>query len=455
VASPFYPYQARAIEAGATLLAAPPGSGKTAVAIELARRIGAELILVVGPAISSGVWLAEVPKWWPGARTVLLRTLVAGGVRWLREDLPDEPGPLFVITSYDYLVVNREARALLGAADGFDLAILDESHAKKSPAAKRTRLLFGPRCAGDGLLSRAERTILLSGTPCPNGLPSELWPALRATAPGLIDHLPYEAFVGRYCLTRPRRMAGGRTVEQIVGANPRTAPALAERLRGWWHRPPAAEIERDLPPLRLEVRPLPLESVDQTALDELEDSPEAAQLRAAVATGDLRHIEGNVARLRRLLARLKVQGAAAWIEEALSAGEPKVLAWAWHTEPLHQLAARLRRHQPLLIEGATPAADRAAAVARFQTDPRCRVFLGQIQAAGQAITLTAGRRAVFLEQAFIPGLNHQALKRCHRIGQHHPVLGEVLIVPDSIDEAVNALLVRKTRDIALLEERAA
>jgi hypothetical protein len=43
----------------------------------------------------------------------------------------------------------------------------------------------------------------------------------------------------------------------------------------------------------------------------------------------------------------------------------------------------------------------------------------------------------------------------HRIGQHHPCLAEVLVVPGSIDEAVNGLLVRKQQDILLLEGRAA
>jgi SWI/SNF-related matrix-associated actin-dependent regulator of chromatin subfamily A-like protein 1 len=374
-----YGYQDDAVDAaetGVVLIAMPPGSGKSMVAVRFGKRIGATLILVVGPAISTSVWqAAEVPKWWPEARAVLLRDLVAGRTKLLDE-------PTFIITSYDYIVANADARHLLRERS-FDLAIVDESHALKNASSKRARLLLGPRCGGDGLLSRAARVILLSGTACPNGLPSELWSSLHATAPDLINHLSYDAFVGRYCLTRPRRIAGGRTIEQIIGANPRTAPALAERLRTWWYRPPLAEIEKDLPELRVVLRHLPLESVDQTALGEIEESPEADQLRAAVASGDLRHIEGNVARLRRLLATLKVQGAAAWIEEALSAGEPKVLAWAWHTAAISSLAQRLRRQRPVVITGAAPTADRAKAVASFQNDPRCRLFIGQIQAAGQ------------------------------------------------------------------------
>jgi SNF2 family DNA or RNA helicase len=94
--------------------------------------------------------------------------------------------------------------------------------------------------------------------------------------------------------------------------------------------------------------------------------------------------------------------------------------------------------------------ERDAAVAAFQNDPTHRVFIGQIVAAGQAITLTAARRAVFLEMAWTPSANFQALKRCHRIGQRWPVLGEALCAP-GLDEAVQGLLVRKARDIKTLE----
>ena len=82
------------------------------------------------------------------------------------------------------------------------------------------------------------------------------------------------------------------------------------------------------------------------------------------------------------------------------------------------------------------------------------MFVGQIQAAGTAIDLDATKRPIFLEQAWTPALNHQAIMRHIRVakgGVLLPVLGEALAVDGSIDMAVQEVLARKTMDIALLE----
>ena len=426
------------------LIAAPPGTGKTLIAITAAQQAGARRILVVCPAIAQGVWPAEVPKVWPEATAVLLRDLVAGA--------PLPAGPVFVITSYDYLVANAAARAWIAAANS-DFGIADESHAMKSPTAKRTQLLLGPRCAGDGLLANCARVILLSGTPTPNGFPSELWPALRCFAPDLIGRLDYEPFCRIYCRFKLRQVQtryGIKTIEQIAGASSR-APELARAIAPFWHRPPSDVIDRDLPTLRTVIRHLPAELLDAKEIAKAEAGPEADELRAAIAAGDLRDTQGNMSRFRRLFADVKAPATAAWVEGALEEGEPKVIVWTWHTAPLHELHARLTAYGPVLVDGSTPQRDRDAAVERFQSDPSCKIFLGQIQAAGQAITLTAARRAVFLEQAWTPSANYQAAKRMHRIGQVWPCLAEVLCIRGSIDEAVQGLLVKKAQDIRALE----
>jgi SNF2 family DNA or RNA helicase len=130
------------------------------------------------------------------------------------------------------------------------------------------------------------------------------------------------------------------------------------------------------------------------------------------------------------------------------------LAFAWHRQPLEQLHRRLSSYGAALITGATPATARSAAVRRLQAG-EIRVLVAQIAAGGTAITATAARRVCFLELAWTPSLNWQSSKRAHRVGQHHPVMVDVLSVPGSIDSAVLELLNRKSWEIAELEREAA
>ena len=140
---------------------------------------------------------------------------------------------------------------------------------------------------------------------------------------------------------------------------------------------------------------------------------------------------------------------------------PKVVVFGWHVEALNKIVTAFRggpyrrlhlRERAVLVTGAARTTERADMVRRFQADPAVKVFVGQIQAAGTAITLTASNRVVMHEMAWTPALNLQAMKRCHRIGTKSAVIADVLSVDGSLDHAVNAILTRKTADINMLEQ---
>lgn len=95
------------------------------------------------------------------------------------------------------------------------------------------------------------------------------------------------------------------------------------------------------------------------------------------------------------------------------------------------------------ITGSTPIGDRQAIVDRFQTDPDCRVFIGNIMAAGVGITLTAAWHVVFVELDWVPGNMSQAEDRCNRIGQRNSVLCEHLVIQGSIAATMAKRLVSK------------
>ena len=450
-----YPFQhagADFLLNGGALLAFMPGAGKTVTALEACKRADARRILVICPAVALAVWRDEVRDHWPECRPVWLRDLEP--VDFYRFCSSDSP--FMLITGYEYLVVNKKALGLV-ADSGYDVLILDEAHAAKNPTAKRTMLIYGPGCAGkDGIVSLAKRTWLLTGTPVLNHV-GELFPHLRALAPERIAERSYQGFTNHYCeigIRQVRTKSGAtRNIEVISGSKRSELHGLAKRLRGFWLRPKLEELTAQLPPLRLVVRTLDQSDCDLSVLGDVEDSDEAKLIRRAIEKGeDLSAIEGQVSRIRRLMAIAKVEATVKWTEDLFEQGIDKVGVWGWHTAALEQLCKTLEPFGVAMITGATPTAKRGALVKRFQEDKTCRCFIGQIAAAGTAITLTAASRAVFIEQSFVPALNMQALKRHHRIGQTQPVLGEILVIDGSIDEAVNHILARKSFEIEMLEE---
>jgi SNF2 family DNA or RNA helicase len=76
----------------------------------------------------------------------------------------------------------------------------------------------------------------------------------------------------------------------------------------------------------------------------------------------------------------------------------------------------------LTITGATSLKDRQSHVARFQTDPACRVIIGSIGAMGVGWTLTAAEHVIFVELDPRPGAMNQAIDRAHRIGSKGTML---------------------------------
>jgi SNF2 family DNA or RNA helicase len=94
------------------------------------------------------------------------------------------------------------------------------------------------------------------------------------------------------------------------------------------------------------------------------------------------------------------------------------------------------------IHGDTSTAERYAVVSGIQ-DGSIEAAILQIDAAGSALNLQAANRIIMLEPSWTPGVNHQAVARAVRIGQHNPVLISWPTVRHSIDEAVMRALRRK------------
>ena len=104
------------------------------------------------------------------------------------------------------------------------------------------------------------------------------------------------------------------------------------------------------------------------------------------------------------------------------------------------------------IDGSTLPQRRQNLVNKFQDDPKCRVALLGITAAGVALTLTAASNVMFAELFWTPALLLQAEDRCHRIGQQSIVKIKYFIAKNSIDDVMWELTRKKFKTLGEIIE---
>lgn len=442
VAVQLFPYQVEGAKFLATvkrgLLADEMGLGKSAQAISACDEVGADYVVVVCPASLRENWVREFKKF---AR------------RNFKLD----------VRSYD-----RVARGELSGVEEIDVLILDEAHYLKSKTAKRTKAIFGEKCDGvGGLVERAKHVFCLTGTPTPNN-PSELWPMLRAVMPKAISkavienykltdivHDPddprrfdkmmkpmaYWPFVEKFCVTQDT----GFGIKIIRGKN---LPELKQRIAPFILRRKKDEVLKDLPPIRFDT--LALDGEINSTWRKV--GPEIDKIRgvlAAEGVAGLKAIAPHVAQLRRVTGMAKATAAVEWIIEQLEGGIEKLVVFAHHRDVIDCLLFGLGGFHVTCVHGGTDSESRQAAVDEFQ-DGKVQVFIGQIQAAGTGLTLTAASDVLFVESSWVPAENEQAAMRVHRIGQRNACLIRFAMLAGSIDEDIQRAVMRKTQDISRL-----
>jgi len=398
-------------------LADEAGIGKTVQACAALERT-AKTAVVVCPASVVPVWESHLREWAPSVRTKVM--------------------------SYD----RARRRAL---TETVDVLILDEAHYLKNPASRRTRAIYGPGCSGAGMMRRAERVWLLTATPAPNH-PGEYWPHFRALLPPYSVPTKYHDFLTRYCHVRstPYGLAP-------VGIRAQHAQELMRLINSLFLRRRLEDVALDLPNWSWEPLRLAIPDVGDLRKLAAENGRAAELLRVleSVESVDdvlpaLEQAAPALSTLRRMTGVLKAPAVVEWAHNYLLTGR-KLVVYAVHHDVLNTLHSQLAAYSPVQVIGSSSAAQRRAAVDAFQTDPNCRVFLGQVQAAGTGITLTAASTVLFAELPWTPGDVWQAAKRVHRIGQQHPVQVVLASVADSIDDAVARVLLRKERMMEALQ----
>lgn len=427
-------------------LADEMGLGKTAQAVLAAARIRRRPhVLVVCPAVARPNWLREWVRWFPHDGNPAPPNLLSR--------LGDRAGHVGVwVCSHDYARANGPH---LFSRGPWDALILDEAHAYRNGDALRTKAMFG----SPGVARSARRVWWLSGTPLEYH-PGELWLPMYFSGATILARA---AWVERFCRTVP----GGHGGVRILGAKPSAIGELRELIdaSGFFLRRTKNGVGLQLPPLLISEVAVDAGLLPEGSWDALTDGvrldAERELLRHALSgtsgltldrLEELRGFAKSVSTLLRYNGLCKVGSAVALAQEAFEGGCPKLVVFAVHRQVIAALAERLRDYHPAVITGDTPPTERQQAVDDFQAEGgECRVLVGQLRAAGTAITLHASDTCLVVEHEWDPASLAQAIARLHRVGQTRPVTARVLYLDnDGLDGAIGKIVARRASEVQSL-----
>lgn len=397
----------------------------------------AESVLVVTTASGRAVWRKGFADWMAFDRPVQIVTpkdTMAAATR-------------VAITGWPNVADPKLRRQLL--ARRWSVIILDESHYAKSLSAKRTQAVFGEmddsglQSTTHALAGAGDRLWGLTGTPIPNS-PLDLFPILRFGAPDRIDpYLTEEEFLNQFCKWRPKKIGRGpwaRTVRVIMEG--KNLDDLRERIGGLMLR----RTQQDVGITEPIYDTLPL-IVPERAREQAEKDADLTAILGAIDAGNTRQLEMHLGPLRRLTGVLKARALVDLVKEELDNGLDKIVIAFWHREVADVLIEGLGKFGVTGIDGSTSPKAREENVAAFSAHDGPRVFLGQIQAAGEAIDLSVAAEMIFAEMSSVPKDGSQMALRITNHNQKQRPRVRVASIAGSIDEPIQNALLRKIKTI--------
>jgi len=415
-----YPFQGEGVafvdsKQGRVLIADEMGLGKTIQAIawlQLHPKIRPAIIVV--PAFLKLNWEKEIYKWMTDPDPEILQ----GGT-------PHKTTGDILIINYDIL---PKWWKYLKSKDP-QVIITDECHYYKSNKAKRTKAI-------KMLAKGVPNFIALSGTPIENR-PIEIFNAVNIIDPELFEN--QWKFQKRYC--DPKHNGFGW---DFKGAShiPELHTILSTTIM---IRRKKSDVLKDLPDKIWSFVPIELDNRKEYEYAEnnflewvTETKGEEAAERASNA-----EVMTSIEALKQLAVKGKLTQSIDWIKDFLQSGK-KLVVFATHKSTITDLM-EVFSDIAVRIDGSVSMQKRQNLVNSFQNDPAIQLFIGNIDAAGVGITLTAASDVVFLELPWTPGKLEQAADRVHRIGQKNSVTIYYLLAHNTIEERIAYLLDKKRK----------
>jgi SWI/SNF-related matrix-associated actin-dependent regulator 1 of chromatin subfamily A len=401
------------------ILADDMGLGKTTSTIIGALETGAKKILIICPATLKINWKREIENY--SDRSVY----IAEGKNFSTEHD-------FVIINYDIIKnfhdpKKKDDSEILRA--NFDLVVVDEAHYIKNAQAQRTKLI-------NDIVKNVDRIWLLTGTPM-TSRPIDYYNLLSLVDSPVAKN--WMAYVIRYCQGYQFKV-GPRKVWNVMGAS--NLEELRDRTSGLTLRRLKEDV-LDLPdkiitPVYLRLKSKEYEEVMGEYYNWYEKNPEESKSLTVQFT--------KLTKVRQIIANEKIAQTIELTENILEQ-DKKVIIFCNFTESLNKIVEHFGK-AAVKVDGSMSKPERQHSVDEFQDNPKVKVFVGNIKAAGVGLTLTAGEAVVMNDLSFLPSDHAQAEDRAYRYGQKNNVLVYYPIFENTIEGIIYDILNNKKQVIA-------
>jgi SWI/SNF-related matrix-associated actin-dependent regulator 1 of chromatin subfamily A len=401
------------------ILADDMGLGKTTTTIIAALEANAKKVLIICPATLKINWKREIENY--SDKSIY----IAEGKNFSTESD-------YVIINYDIIKnfhdpkKKEESQILLA---NFDLVIIDEAHYIKNGQAQRTKLI-------NDFVKNIDRLWLLTGTPM-TSRPMDYFNLLSLVDSPVSKN--WMAYAIRYC-SGYQFNVGGRKIWNITGASnldelrERTSSTILRRLK---------ENVLDLPdkiitPVYLRLKSKEYEEVMGEYYDWYDKNPDESKSLTVQFS--------KLTKIRQIIANEKVTQTIELIENIIEQ-DKKVIVFCNFTESLNRIAEHFGK-AAVKLDGSMSKAGRQHSVDEFQENPKVKIFVGNIKAAGVGITLTAAEAVIMNDLSFLPSDHAQSEDRAYRYGQKNNVLVYYPIFENTIEGIIYDILNKKKQVIA-------
>ena len=315
------------------------------------------------------------------------------------------------------------------------MVAIDESTTIKTPTSNRTKNILK-------LSDHCKYRRILTGSPVTKS-PLDLYSQCQFLDPWLLDHQSYYTFRARYSICK-KIQVNGRQVEIVVGY--RNLGELSDKIKPFSKRILKDDC-LDLPEKSYVKHYVELTKEQKKVYEQMKKEAIAfldgkMQSSATVMTQLMRlhqitcgHFTADDGTIKDLpCSRLGE------LMSILENVEGKTIIWSHYTHDVRRIIKEIKRvyGDDAVVDyyGATDTDARSANIKKFQTNDKCRFFVGTTHTGGYGITLTAGSNMIYFSNGYDLEKRQQSEARIDRIGQTKKMTYIDIMTQDTIDERI-------------------